>query len=180
MKCEWEEVTLGSCVSTLGDGLHGTPKYANDGEYAFINGNNLVNGKIIIKPDTKKVGKVEFEKYKKPLNDRTILVSINGTLGNVAIYNYEKVVLGKSACYFNVLDSIDKKFVKYIVSSPDFKSYLELNATGTTIKNISLKQMKNYVFHLPPIALQQKIGKLLGVLDEKIELNNAINNNLAA
>ena len=64
MKCEWEEVTLGSCVSTLGDGLHGTPKYANDGEYAFINGNNLVNGKIIIKLTPKKLVKLNLKNIK--------------------------------------------------------------------------------------------------------------------
>lgn len=30
------------------------------------------------------------------------LLSINGTIGNAAFYNSEKVVLGKSVCYFNL------------------------------------------------------------------------------
>ena len=38
---EWKEVKLSECVSILGDGLHGTPKYTENGEYAFINGNNI-------------------------------------------------------------------------------------------------------------------------------------------
>ena len=178
MKEDWKECKLGDCVSILGDGLHGTPKYTHNGEYAFINGNNLVNGKIIIKPETKRVNNEEYLKYKKNLNDRTIFVSINGTIGNVGTYNGEKIILGKSACYFNVLDNIDKTFIKYIVSSPLFKIYLETNATGTTIKNVSLAQMRNYSFYLPPLATQQKIATILSSLDDKIELNNKINDNL--
>ena len=178
MNTEWKKVQLKDCVTILGDGLHGTPKYTEDGEYAFINGNNLVDGSIKIKPDTKRVSKEEYEKYKKPLSDRTVLVSINGTLGNVAIYNNEKIILGKSACYFNVIDEVDKLFIKYIVSSPLFKDYLNVSATGTTIKNISLKQMREFDFFLPPIKLQQKIASILSSLDEKIAVNNKINNNL--
>lgn len=114
---DWAEKTLGKLTSKLGDGLHGTPKYNEDGEYYFINGNNLNDGEIIFKNRTKKVSKIEFDKYKKILNDRTVLVSINGTLGNVAFYNNEKIILGKSACYFNLLEYIDKHFIKY----PNFK-----------------------------------------------------------
>ena len=177
---EWKEVRLEECVSLLGDGLHGTPKYTENGEYAFINGNNLINGKIVIKPETKRVNEDEYLKYKKNLTDRTIFVSINGTIGNVGTYNGEKIILGKSACYFNVLDGIDKAFIKYIVSSPSFKTYLETNATGTTIKNVSLAQMRNYSFLLPPLPTQQKIAAIISSLDDKIELNNKINDNLAA
>ena len=93
-------------------------------------------------------------------------------------YNSEKIILGKSACYFNVLDDIDKTFIKYVVSSPLFKTYLETNATGTTIKNVSLAQMRNYSFLIPPLPTQQKIAAILSSLDDKIELNNKINTNL--
>lgn len=174
----WKKVTIEECVDILGDGLHGTPKYTKDGEYAFINGNNFVDGKIFIKPDTKKVDFLEFEKYKKSLNDRTIFVSINGTLGRVATYNNEKIVLGKSACYFNVKNQINKDFIFYVVSSNKFKRYMEIHATGTTIKNFSLKQMRNYSFLLPDIETQNKIATILKTIDSKIENNNKINNNL--
>lgn len=174
----WEETTLEKCVSVLGDGLHGTPKYTADGEYAFINGNNLCEGKIIIKPDTKRVDRNEYEKHKKPLNERTVLVSINGTLGNVGTYHGEKVILGKSACYFNVLETVDKDFIKYIVSTPYFKKHLEANATGTTIKNFSLKQMREYKFLIPPLEEQIKISSFLSLLDQQIEVYESINSNL--
>ena len=171
----WDITNLSAVTSILGDGLHGTPIYDEDGEYYFINGNNLVNGRIEVSNKDKKVSKPEFEKYKKTLNDRTILVSINGTLGNVAFYNNEKIVLGKSACYFNLLDSVDKYYVRYILESDLFKRYINTFATGSIIKNISLKQMRDFEFRLPPLHIQKKLSYILSTLDEKIALNNQIN-----
>lgn len=175
---EWTITTLEACTDILGDGLHGTPIYSENGEYAFVNGNNLVDGEIVIKKDTKKVDESQYEKYKKSLSNRTILVSINGTLGNVGTYNSEKIILGKSACYFNVKNSVDKDFIYYVVSSPAFRQYLESNATGTTIKNISLKQMREYSFAMPSYEEQQRISSILKTIDRKIKGNKEINNNL--
>ena len=175
---EWTITTLEACTDILGDGLHGTPIYSENGEYAFVNGNNLVDGEILIKKDTKKVDESQYEKYKKSLSNRTILVSINGTLGNVGTYNSEKIILGKSACYFNVKNSVDKGFIYYVVSSPAFRQYLESNATGTTIKNISLKQMREYSFAMPSYDEQQRISSILKTIDRKIKGNKEINKNL--
>ena len=175
---EYKKVKLQDVVTILGDGIHGTPKYTENGEYYFINGNNLANGKIIIKSDTKTVDYEEYKKYKKDLNDRTLLVSINGTLGNVAVYNGEKCILGKSACYFNIKEDVNKQYIQYILYSKEFQKYIQDYATGTTIKNMSLKAMREYEFILPRIEVQNKITKILSCIDKKIELNNQINDNL--
>ncbi|MDK4479637.1 restriction endonuclease subunit S, partial [Fusobacterium necrophorum] len=37
----WKWVKLENIITILGDGLHGTPKYNENGEYYFINGSNL-------------------------------------------------------------------------------------------------------------------------------------------
>lgn len=177
---EWKEVILNEIVTKLGDGLHGTPHYDENGEYFFINGNNLVDGKIEINGNTKRINKTQFDKYKKELTDRTLLVSINGTIGNVAYYNNEKVVLGKSACYFNLKSGIEKKFVRYVLQSNLFQSYIESFATGTTIKNVSLKTMREFTFKLPSFPEQKAIAHILGTLDEKIELNRKMNQTLEA
>ena len=163
MKQGWEIKKLVDISSHLGDGLHGTPKYTTDGDYYFINGNNLTDGIIEFKESTKRVSVDEYKKYKKNLNDRTILVSINGTLGNVAFYNNEKIILGKSACYFNLLESVDKNFIKYILSSPYFLNYAHKEATGATIKNVSLKTMREFEIPLPSLPEQQRI---VAILDE--------------
>ena len=176
---EWKEVTLGEISSKIGDGLHGTPKYDDEGPYYFINGNNLNCGKIIIKDDTKRVGKDEFVKNQKELNEQTILVSINGTIGNVAKYNNELCILGKSACYINVIKEVDKEFIYYVLTSANFKRNITNEATGTTIKNVSLKQMREYKFNIPcNISDQRCIASILSSLDRKIELNNKINADL--
>lgn len=174
----WNKVKLSEVTTILGDGLHGTPTYDPNGEYYFINGSNLLNGKIVTSDKDKKVSYQEYLKHKKNLNDRTILVSINGTLGNVAIYNNEKIILGKSACYFNVKENIDKLFIKYVISSPFFKAYIHNLSTGTTIKNVSLKLMRDFEFYLPNLHIQKKISNILGTLDNKIDLNTQINQTL--
>ena len=54
----------------------------------------------------------EKEAYKnnaENLEADSILMSINGTIGNVALYNNEPIMLGKSACYINSKDNVDKK-----------------------------------------------------------------------
>jgi type I restriction enzyme S subunit len=166
----WTWCRLGELVSILGDGLHGTPQYSTNGEYYFVNGNNLINGKIEFKGNTKTVSFDEFQKYKKEMNLNTILVSINGTLGNIAFYNNEKIILGKSACYFNLLDRINKYFIGFLIKSPYFLKYAVDVASETTIKNVSLKSMRNLPVPLPPLAEQErivaKLEKLMKFCDE--------------
>ena len=53
--------------SRIGDGLHGTPQYDPKGEYFFINGNNLDDGKMVFKSNTKKVSKNEYKNIKESL-----------------------------------------------------------------------------------------------------------------
>ena len=168
---DWEVKELQEVVTKLGDGLHGTPKYDDNGEYYFINGNNLANGKIKFNENTKKCTKEEFEKYKKELNNRTILVSINGTLGNIALYQGEKIILGKSVCYLNIKNEFSVLFIKYVLKNKKFQNYIHFNATGTTIKNVSLKQMKEFKFSIPKSFNEQRaIAKILSDLDSKIEV----------
>jgi type I restriction enzyme S subunit len=144
----------------LGDGLHGTPTYSEDGEYYFINGNNLHHGVITTSATTKKVSFEEFKKHKKELNKSTMLVSINGTIGKVAFYNEEKIILGKSACYFNVNESlINKTYLFHLIENPYFIKYANSTATGSTIQNVSLKSMRNFPIPMPPLALQEKYSK---------------------
>ena len=169
---------LGDIVTVLGDGLHGTPKYDDNGEYYFLNGNNIENGKLVIKPDTKRVNHEEYLKYRKELNDRTILVSINGTLGKVGTYNNEKCILGKSACYFNIKESVNKEYIKFLLTGKNFQDYIENYATGTTIKNMSLKAMKDFEFELPDRDIQDKVAYILNSITSKIEANTHTNNNL--
>ena len=158
----WNWARLSNITSILGDGIHGTPEYDATGTVYFINGNNLSKGSIEIKADTKKVSEQEAEKHKRLLNSTTVLVSINGTLGNVAFYNGENVILGKSACYFNLMGNIDKQYIKHILETEYFTEYAKNVATGSTIKNVPLAGMRNFLIPVPPITEQHRI--ILGMV----------------
>jgi len=166
----WRWLRLSQITRQLGDGLHGTPIYSQDGGYYFVNGNNLKDGKIVIKPETKRVSESEYSKHKNPLDEQSILVSINGTIGNVAFYNYEKIVLGKSACYLNLAGGVSKNFVRLLIEAPGFMEYALKSATGTTIKNLGLKAMNDYPIALPPQAEQHrivaKVDQLMALCDQ--------------
>jgi len=180
MSSDWPLVRLEEITSVLGDGLHGTPIYDDEGSYHFINGNNLLEGRIVVNEKTKRVSEAEAQKHRKNLNERTILVSINGTLGNIAFYCGEKVVLGKSACYFNVDVGVDKHFVRYVLQSETFQSYIHNLATGSTIKNVSLRLMRNFSFQLPNLEVQKRISAVLKALDDRITLLRETNATLEA
>ena len=166
----WTFCRLIDLVTILGDGLHGTPKYTENGEYYFINGNNLNNGNIEIKPHTKKVSQDEYLRYKKPLCKSSVLVSINGTLGNVGFYNDEPVVLGKSACYFNLTNNTSKKYIKRLLESDIFLNYADITSTGSTIRNLGLKAMRMFPIALPSLAEQHrivaKVDELMAICDQ--------------
>ena len=150
--CKLEDVT-----SVIGDGLHGTPQYNPNGAYYFVNGNNLSNRQIIIKNNTKRVSEEEYMKYKKPLNEHTILVSINGTIGNIGTYSNEQIILGKSACYFNITPFLVKEYMCYVIESNYFQKYALLSATGSTIKNVPLKAIYEFYVPIPPVSEQKRI-----------------------
>ena len=163
----WMRNKLNRISERIGDGLHSTPKYVDSSEYYFINGNNLVNGEIKIFDSTKCVSEEEFKKYFIQLNSKTLLLSINGTIGNLSFYNDEKVILGKSSCYINLKENINHHFVYYVLKSESISKYFTFELTGTTIFNLSLNSIRNTPIVIPPENEQQQIVEYL---DEQTEL----------
>ena len=177
----WSWCTLDELTTSIGDGLHGTPKFDDNGEYYFVNGNNL-DGIISIKKETKRTTIDEYTKQGLKFNSQTIFVSINGTLGNIAFYNNEPIVLGKSACYINLLDGISKEYIATILRCQYFLNYCRDTATGSTIKNVPLAAMRAFFIPIPSYQEQlrivdevEKLLSLVDLLDENTnELGNAI------
>lgn len=165
---DWTLTTLNQLSTKIGDGIHATPKYDESGTIPFINGNNLVNGRIAINENTKRISSEEFQKYNQILSDRTLFLSINGTIGNLAFYKNEKVLLGKSVCFINLKNDLDKKFIYLLLQSPQLTKTLNSELTGTTIKNLSLATVRNSEFYCPIEAEQTKIASFLSAVDEKI------------
>ena len=175
----WDYKKLSKLCSRIGDGLHGTPEYLNDSDIYFINGNNLNNGKIELNSNTKKVSVEEFENNFIPLNENSLLLSINGTIGSMAFYNDEKVMLGKSAAYLNFNSGINKFYYYYFQLAHIQRHFYNI-ATGSTIKNLSLKSIQDFEVPVPNEIEWQGIARALSLIDSKIEINNKINAELEA
>ena len=155
---EWPCQSLNNLCDGIGDGLHGTPEYDSSGDYPFINGNNLIDGRIVVTALTKMVSESVYSNHFIDIGKNAILISINGTLGKLALYNGEQVMLGKSACYCNLKDSLNRVFVFGVMSSDAFAEFLENSATKSTIKNVGLKAIREYRLILPPVELQNQFA----------------------
>ena len=168
-KEEVEIKTLGT-ICHIGDGLHGTPEYDENGDYFFINGNNLSNGHIILKSDTKRVNEEMFAKYGIELNTTSILMSINGTIGNIAFYHNERIVLGKSAAYFQVRkkDILDYKYLYFYLQTQKANDYYQSMLTGSTIKNLGLKALRTFEIPIPSLPEQSRIVSILDTFEASI------------
>lgn len=172
---EWNTERLENLTVSIGDGLHSTPEYCEQGDYCFVNGNNIIDGKVSINEKTLRVTKKEAYKHNAALlKADTILMSINGTIGNVALYNGENIMLGKSACYINPSSHIVREYLFHILSSHRIQAYFQGELTGTTIKNLSLKAIRGSKVSIPSNDEQKKIAKLLSLLDERIATQTKI------
>src|SRR5690554_2178619 len=175
----WKKKRIKDLCVRVSDGLHGTPEYSEKSDIAFINGNNLKNGKIEVNHNTNYVTEEEFIKNYIKLDDNTLLISINGTLGSMAFYNGEKIMLGKSAAYLNFKTDINRFYFYYFQLS-GVQDYFYNVATGSTIKNLSLKSIQEFEVPVPDKKIYNNIVKVLSDLDAKIEVNNKINKELEA
>lgn len=165
---EWKLVAMEDLTTAIGDGIHGTPNYVNNGDVFFINGNNLKSGGIEVNNETNKVSENQMTPSDKSLSSNTILISINGTIGNIAKYRDEKVMLGKSVAYLN-LKNINREYVYSVIQSPNVQAHFLNNLTGSTIKNLGLKTIRETVISLPSLVEQKKIADLFSNLDKLIE-----------
>jgi type I restriction enzyme, S subunit len=176
---KWKKSSLKLLCKKIGDGLHGTPTYDDKSDIYFINGNNLKNGEIVKSVDTKKVSQSDFNSNYIKLNQNSLLLSINGTIGEMAFYNNEKIILGKSAAYLNFHTGINH-FYYYFFQLKVVKKHFYRIATGSTIKNLGLEYIQDFEVPDPNENDWKHIVKVLSDLDKKIENNNKINEQLEA
>jgi type I restriction enzyme S subunit len=164
----WQRRKLGEKCLKIGDGLHGTPKYSYNSKIYFINGNNINSGKIEIYEKTKQVSLKDYTKNNKGINSNSLLISLNGTIGNIGWYNNELVMLGKSVGYLTF--SQKPLFEYHYLNTPKAQRFFISQLTGTTIKNLSLKTLRETsVFFPQEQQEQQKIANFLTAIDDRIQ-----------
>ena len=76
--------------------------------------------------------------------------------------------------------NIDRDFLYYVLANDDFFAYSMATSKGTKMPRGDKTSIMQYEVPIFDIDTQRKIASVLRSLDEKIELNSAINNNLVA
>ena len=74
--------------------------------------------------------------------------------------------------------NMDKDFLYYVLADDDFFTYSMATSKGTKMPRGDKTSIMQYEVPLIDLQVQKKIASVLKTLDEKIELNNEINNNL--
>lgn len=106
----------------------------------------------------------------------TVLFSSRAPIGYVAIAANE-VCTNQGFKSVIPNENTDPLFLYYLLKYN--KDKIEGMGSGTTFKEVSGNTMKNIVVSIPTDKkVQKKIARYLEMIDDKIELNNAINNNL--
>ena len=93
------------------------------------------------------------------------------------------VKLTKEKCYLTNLSIAVFPFNNNLVNTLYLYYYFLLHNlryldSGSAQSQITISDLEKLVIKLPPIETQEKIAKVLSSLDDKIELNNKINQNL--
>ena len=108
--------------------------------------------------------------YDKP----SVLIGRKGTIGKVKFV--EQPFWTVDTLFYTIIntDIVIPKYLFYVMSLMDLNNYNE----GTTIPSLRTETLNRLEFDIPDLEEQRKVLSCLNPIDEKIELNNAINNNL--
>ena len=187
---EWKEYTVQDLIdqgmlAEPMDGNHGSihPKssdYVSEG-VPFIMANDLVNG-VVDLINCSFISEKQAKMLKKGFaHPNDVLLTHKATIGRTAIVpnKYETIILTPQVTYYRVLKGIDNRYLKYYFDSDFFQNTLRNWAgSGSTRAYIGITAQRKLPIILPPLNVQTKIATVLSLLDEKISLNIAINENL--
>lgn len=109
-----------------------------------------------------------------------IILSIVGTIGLVGIVgeSLDNANLTENCVKIVVSEEIDSKFLYYYLKSPIGQAEIATGTVGAVQAKLPIKNIQDINVWVPPKEIQIKIASLLSCLDDKIELNNKINENL--
>ena len=168
---EWESKELIDITSLIKDGTHGTHKDV-DGGIPLLSAKDIKNGKILIKNDSRKISKNDFNQIHKnyQIEQNDILISIVGTIGEVAIVkNQEKFTLQRSVAIIRFKKLIPK-FIYYSLIDKSFYNQLLNSVNASAQGGIYLGALSKCYLKFPKSKTeQQKIADILSSQDEKIE-----------
>lgn len=122
----------------------------------------------------------EHERYGLQYGD--LVVCEGGVPGRCAIWKNEipNMKIQKALHRIRTHKSLNNYYLHYWFTWSGNNGLLDAYFTGTTIKHLSGKALSNIEIPIPPIEIQERIARILGSLDDKIELNRQMNETLEA
>jgi len=150
----------------------------------FVRGGNIGDGWIDtnvadhVRPEF--VGRVS-PKLSQPGDVAFITKGSVGRVGRLR-HGQPTVVLAPQVAWWRVVDRtiIDPTFLFYLLRGPSFQASLYgVKTHGSMVADyVSISQQLEFWLRLPPIADQRDIARILGALDDKIELNRRMSETL--
>lgn len=110
--------------------------------------------------------------YDKP----SVLIGRKGTIDKVKYVDHPFWTV--DTLFYTVVNEeiVIPKYLYYLMSLINLGAYNE----GTTIPSLRTETLNRLEFDIPTLDMQKEILSYLNPIDEKIKLNNEINNNLVA
>lgn len=176
MKCELVELkSLCNRVVSGGTPKSTVPDYYNGG-IPWLNTKEVHFNRIYSTERTISCKGLENSsaKWISPLS--VIVAMYGATAGNIAV-NLIPLTTNQACCNLEINpEKADYRYVYYYLK----ENYIKLSslANGGAQQNLNAQQIKSFLVCLPSLEIQKQIASILWTLDDKIELNNKINENL--
>ena len=174
---EWKEYKYIDLATIIGGGTPKTsvPEYWN-GEIPWLSVKDFVSVAKYVYSSEKHISELGLlNSSTKLLEKNDIIISARGTVGAVAMIPCP-MCFNQSCFGLRGNGIVDKNFLYYLTRTKIDE--LKQSAHGSVFDTITKETFDNLLCLVPPLQLQQKIGKFLSSLDSKIEINQRINDNL--
>ena len=176
---QWNRVPLIDYIELIGGGTPKTtvPEYWN-GNIPWLSVKDFNNDKRYVYSTEKHISQSGFENSPtKMLHKDDIIISARGTVGEIAMIPFDMAF--NQSCYgIRASRGIDQPFLYYLLKN--CISQLKRMTHGSVFDTITRDTFANIEVDIPDAETQKRISSVLADIDNKIEVNDAINDNLYA
>ena len=181
MKSEWKKIPIKDLCIGIYDGPHATPPKSDSGA-VFLGIPNFSNGRLDLS-NVRYISEDDLPRWTKRVTPQAhdIVFSYEATLNLYAIIpDGFHGCLGRRMALMRPDESkVNYKFLYYYMFSSEWREEIERHKVfGSTVDRIPLISFPSFMVNLPDMATQEYIANILSALDDKIALNNKINENL--
>ena len=127
------------------------------------------------------IDKYDISKLKKFIAQKGdyVLAMTGATIGKIGHLERGCAYVNQRVLLYKNKKCVDKNYLYYVLKQKEFEQYVFNHIDSNSAQpNISASTIGNFSFDLPDLVFQKKIGDGLRLLDEKIAINRAINENL--